>query len=822
MSLKLLAPMSGWLAPLEEVPDPVFAGRVLGDGLAIDPTDGIVRSPCDGIVCALAKHAVTIRAGNGAEILIHVGLETVALKGEGFTPRVALDQAVKAGDPLLSFDLDFLAAKAKSLLSPVILANGEAFAVTHAMPGREIAAGELLMEVAPRNLASAETTAPAETASRSVVVAHEHGLHARPAAVLAAAAKAFAGAVTLTCRGSSANAKSAVSLMGLGVGRGDEVVLSATGSGAQEIVDRLAATLGALSQAAAQAPAKPANTATRLSGVGAVPGRAVGPVVRLRVAEIAVAEQGSGVAAETAMLDAALAAMRLRLTDRIAAASGARREILQAHLELLDDPELAAKARRLIEQGKSAGYAWRASLRDMAAVLRGLKDPRQRERVADLLDLERQVLAALSGAAMQVPAALPASAILVAEEFLPSDFSDLEAGKIGGLLSAGGGPTSHAAILAAGLNIPALFGAGDAVLSLADGSEVLLDAGQGFVDLKPDPAMVAAVRQSVAREAARHAEDRVRAHELCVTADGTRVEVFANLGKGVDEASAAIGFGAEGCGLLRTEFLFMERAEPPSETEQLAAYQAIADALGGRDLVLRSFDIGADKPVAYLSFPAEDNPQLGLRGVRAGLAWPDLLRTQLRAVLQVKPAGHCKLLLPMISSLSEVEAVRAMLDEICRTLSLPLPSLGVMIETPASALLADQLLAQVDFVSIGTNDLTQYTLAMDRTHGRLAKQLDGLHPAVLRLIARTAEAANAAGKLAAVCGGLATDPAAVPILIGLGIRELSVPAPAIPRLKSIIRSLRLENCRTLAHDALEQNSAAAVRALVGTDEEGLA
>ncbi len=820
MSLKILAPLSGWVAPLDEVPDPVFAGRILGDGLAIDPTSNVVTSPCDGVISALAKHAVTVRASNGAEILIHIGLETVALKGEGFTPLVKQDQAVKSGEPLLSFDLDLLSAKARSLLSPVILANGEAFAVTRAVRDREIAAGELLMEIAPRAATTAQADTRGETASRTAVVAHEHGLHARPAAMLANAAKAFAGEVTLACHGRSANAKSAISIMGLGVGRGDEVTLTAAGSGAQAVVDRLVTTLGGANAIQPIAPAKAGNTATRLFGVTASPGRAIGPAVRLRADEMTVPEEGSGVALEITALQAALAGVRVQLSDQASTSGGARREILEAHLALLEDPELVASARQSINQGKSAAYAWRKALGDMADVLRALKDPRQRERIADLRDLERQVVVMLLGNEIENTVTLPPSAILIAEEFLPSDLSGIDAGNIGGLLSAAGGPTSHVAILAAGMNIPALFGAGEEVLGIADDTELLLDAGKGFVDLKPEPATIAAIKQSAARHAVRQAEDRAHAQALCVTADGTRVEVFANLGKGSEEAAAAVALGAEGCGLLRTEFLFMDRTEAPGEVEQREAYQAIADALGDRPLILRTFDIGADKPVAYLSFPPEDNPQLGLRGIRAGLAWPDLLRSQLKAALHVKPG--CKLLLPMVSMLSEVEAVRTMVDELCHELSVPQPDLGAMIETPASAMIADRLLTQLDFVSIGTNDLTQYTLAMDRTHGRLAKQLDGLHPAVLRLIARTAEAANAAGKLAAVCGGLATDPAAVPILIGLGIRELSVPAPAIPRLKSIIRSLRLENCRTLAHDALEQNSAAAVRALVGTDEEGLA
>jgi len=409
---------------------------------------------------------------------------------------------------------------------------------------------------------------------------------------------------------------------------------------------------------------------------------------------------------------------------------------------------------------------------------------------------------------------------LIAEEILPSDLAGADAAQVVGLVSAGGGPTSHVAILAAGMNIPALVGVGPAVLQVDDGTEVLLDAGAGFLELRPGSAIVAAVTQSAATAAARQVRDREEARKDCYTADGVRVEVFANLGKGAEEAAAAVQLGAEGCGVLRTEFLFMDRTTPPDEAEQFAAYQAIADALAGRSFILRTFDIGADKPVPYLAFQTEDNPQLGLRGVRAAQVWPELLRTQLKAAIRVSPV--CKIMLPMITSPGETAAIRAILDELCREAGVPPAPLGAMIETPSAAVLADMLVREADFLSIGTNDLTQYVLAIDRGHHALSVQLDALHPAVLRLIARTADAARTAGKTSAVCGSLAADVAAAPILIGLGITELSVPAPVIPRLKAAIRRLNSESCRIAAQQALTLESPAAVRALVKSrigDEE---
>jgi phosphoenolpyruvate-protein kinase (PTS system EI component) len=266
--------------------------------------------------------------------------------------------------------------------------------------------------------------------------------------------------------------------------------------------------------------------------------------------------------------------------------------------------------------------------------------------------------------------------------------------------------------------------------------------------------------------------------------------------------------------LLRTEFLFLERQSPPDEAEQTAEYQRIATALGGRPLTLRTLDIGGDKPIPYLPLPHEDNPALGLRGVRTSLWRPDLLRVQLRAALAIQPETQARVLLPMITDPAEIRTVRSMLDEERRGMGRTTPiEVGVMIETPAAALMADRIAAVADFLSIGTNDLTQYTLAMDRGHPELASRLDALHPAVLRLIARTAGAALTHGRRVAVCGGLASDPIAAPILIGLGVHELSVVPSFIPQLKTLISGISLDTCRELARQALELETPEAVRAL---------
>jgi phosphoenolpyruvate-protein phosphotransferase len=340
---------------------------------------------------------------------------------------------------------------------------------------------------------------------------------------------------------------------------------------------------------------------------------------------------------------------------------------------------------------------------------------------------------------------------------------------------------------------------------------VIVDAERGTLRVAPALEVFASATARASALQAQRAAERSAAQQDCRTRDGTRIEIFANLGS-LAEAEAAVAAGAEGCGLLRTEFLFIDRDTAPDEAEQFEVYQAIASALGGRPLVLRLMDVGGDKPLRYLPLPQEENPALGLRGIRTALRHPEILRTQLQAALRVKPAGIVRILLPMVTDVSEVRAVRDAIDEIGIDASV---EVGAMIETPAAALTAERIAGSVDFLSVGSNDLTQYTLAMDRGHPELARRTDALHPAVLKLIALAAAAGQRTGKTVAVCGGIAADPAAVALLIGLGVRELSVVPAAIPALKRQVRGLDICECAALAARSLELESAAEVRALAG-------
>ncbi len=821
--LVLLSPLDGWSSSLAEVPDPVFAQAMLGEGIAIDPTSGVLKSPCDGVVTSLhaAHHAVSLRTATGVEILLHIGLETVALGGAGFVPHVAEGQSVQAGDLLISFDLDLLARRAASLVSPMVITEAAGFTIAMRHADQRVSAGDILLRLSPGTDAAATAlSAAGPRATRVVIVPLAHGLHARPAARVAQCAASYNAEVTFAWAGREASARSPVGLMALGLQHGDTALLSAVGPDAEDVLIAIAELIeSGMGEAQAQIPAPPplpANDGGPLRGVTAAPGLAIGVAARLARPEIVTPEQGQGVDHERVALAVALGEVAAQIASAIAHdPEPTRRAILGAHAAFLEDPVLSGEANRLIGEGKSAGFAWKVAVGGFIDALKSLADRRMAERVDDLLDLERRVLSVLAGETGADPE-LPAGAILLADELLPSQLMNIPPGRLAGICTGGGGPTSHVAILAAAMGVPAVVAMGPGLAAIPEGATLILDADSGALQVSPNAAALAAAQSRLAARAARREAALAAARDPAKLANGTPVPVLANLGS-LSEAEAAAAGGAEGSGLLRTEFLFLDRETAPDEDEQARHYQAIADALGGRPLVIRLLDIGGDKPVAYLPEATEENPALGVRGVRLLLRRPQMLRTQLRAILRVKPPGRCSIMIPMVSRLSELRAVRAALDEARRDLGVQgRLDLGVMIETPAAAMIADQLAQEADFLSIGTNDLTQYSLAMDRGHPELAAEVDGLHPAVLRLIHQTCIGGAGQGLRTSVCGGLAGDPAAIPILIGLGVSKLSMTSVAIPEAKALIRTLSAEACRRLADTALAATSADEVRTLSDT------
>jgi phosphocarrier protein FPr/phosphocarrier protein len=810
---RLVAPLSGWLAPLSEVSDPVFASGSMGSGFAIDPIEGLVTAPCDGTIAAVAptRHSVTIETDDGVTLLIHVGLDTVALKGDGFELLVEAGARVRSGDLLIRFDLNHVALNARSLMTPV-LAIGEGDTIAIPATGQRIARGEPVGEVSgSRRTAVGPIQAGVE---RTVTLAMPNGIHARPAARIVTAAKPFAADIELRLADRRASARSTVALLKLAAKHGDVLTVAASGpdapAAADTIVELIASGMGEEhGPIAAPATAAPPATGTKLPGVSAAPGLAIGVAAHFGRAEIAVPRDGQGIAHERAALAEALATVHAGL----AKAAGASAGIAQAHQALLDDPELLAATEIEIAAGRSAAFAWRSATREAGAALTATGDPLLAERVGDLMDLEWQVAALLTGATAR-PQALPPDAILIADDLLPSEFQALDRARLAGVALAGGGPTSHVAVLAASAGVPMLVALGPTIRDVAEAAPLILDAERGLLDTAPDALALSEAAQRLSDRCAARAEARIAAGEDARTADGVRIEVFANLGS-VDEAGPAVGQGAEGCGLLRTEFLFLDRQSAPDEDEQARIYGGIAAALGDRPLIVRTFDIGGDKPVTYLPMAAEDNPALGVRGVRLNLLRSDLLDTQLRAIVRGVPAAQRRIMVPMIVELSELRQVRDRLRAVEAGLGVTDPTpIGVMVETPSAALLAGIIAAEADFLSVGSNDLTQYALACDRGNPATAVRIDALHPAVLRLIALTAEGAAAHGKWLGVCGSVASDPEAAALLVGLGATELSVAPGQIAAVKARIRRLALPACRALAQGALACADAAEVRALL--------
>ena len=841
-ALLLNAPLSGHLMPIERVPDPVFAQKMVGDGVSIDPTSQRLLSPCDGTVVQVhsAGHAVTIAAAGGVEVMIHIGLDTVQLKGRGFRPAVKAGDTVTTGALLIEFDADFIATHAKSLLTQVVITTMDRVATLAARSGSVKAGSDAILELTLTDAqVEAQPAAGGTVTSDAIVVPNPTGLHARPAAVLANLAKKFTADIRLRRGDDLANAKSVVSIMGLEVGCGDKVNLVAQGPDAGEAIAALvpALTRGLgdegtapasapasmmVSEAAAPAPRPRSADPNVLLGVAASPGLAVGNVFQVRHEEFVFPEDAEDAYHERRRLDGAIEQAKLQLEALQARLKGeanpGKAAIFAAHQELLEDPGLTEIAVSAIAKGKSAPFAWRRAFRTHAEYLATLKNELLAARASDVRDVGERVLRLLTGAEAEQPE-LPAQTILIAEDLTPSDIASLDRTRVVGFCTTAGGASSHVSILARSLDITAVAGIDPAALDVPKDAPVILDGRKGTLRLNPSADEVTRIRRLQERQAAKRKADLETAAQAAITGDGHRVEVAANIG-GLSDAEQAVRLGGEGVGLLRSEFLFMGRAVAPTEDEQTDAYRAIAVALGPeRPLVIRTLDVGGDKPLPYLPIPREDNPFLGERGIRVGLDRPEILRTQIRAILRASQSGKILVMFPMIATLPEWRAARAILEEEREKLRVPPIPVGIMVEVPAAAIMAEQFAREADFFSIGTNDLTQYVLAMDRGHPKLAPQVDGLNPAVLRLIARVVEAAHREKKWVGLCGGIAGDLQAIPLLIGLGVDELSVSVPTIPGIKAEVRALRLADCRQLAQDALQQDTAAAVRALCPSPSE---
>jgi phosphoenolpyruvate-protein phosphotransferase len=664
-------------------------------------------------------------------------------------------------------------------------------------------------------------------------VSYPSGLHARPASRWVETARGFAAQVRVRRNGEVGDAKSLISLLQLGLKQGESVVVSAAGSDAEAALQALRRVMEGLSsqeqadatraseRAAERTPDwSPPGRPAYIAGVAASPGLAIGTLRKVSAGETEVPDRPVALTEGGAMLDAALATTRFQL--RALADDTARRVgeseagIFRAQTELLNDTDLITLACQLMVEGHGPAWAWNAAVDRIAAGLAALGNPVLAARAADLHDVGRRVLTVLeptlkSDALSGLP---DAPTVLVASDLSPSDTAALNVDKVVGLVTALGGPTSHTAILARTLGLPAVVAAGSAALDLTDGATVIVDGQAGRLYLNPSEAdVISASAWLEAQRDIRERESEARALPA-VTQDGHRIEVSANINQ-AHQAAFALSQGGEGVGLMRTEFLFLESDHSPDEEEQFEAYCAMLDAMGGRPVIVRALDIGGDKQVAHLELPKEENPFLGVRGARLLLRRPELLEPQLRALYRAaaRSPGTLSIMFPMITSVGEILALKAICERIRAEVSGPETPLGVMIEVPAAAVQAASLARHVDFFSVGTNDLTQYVLAIDRQNPALAAEADALHPAVLRLIHETVKGAEAHGKWVGVCGGLAGDPFGASLLVGLGVQELSMTPREAPAVKARLRDSVWSDLRELAQKALEAESAADVRAL---------
>lgn len=562
-----------------------------------------------------------------------------------------------------------------------------------------------------------------------------------------------------------------------------------------------------------------------LTGIPASPGIALGPAFILEERKLSVPRStGKDAEQEWQRLQPALDEARRQLeTIRTHAAEKTSAEdaaIFEAHALFLSDPSLLEMVKeKLRTQGLNAEAAWQDAIQSYAAQLEAMEDELFRARSMDVRDVGQRVLRLLMGVEESSLSALEHPSIVLARDLTPSDTVRLEKKLVLAFVTAEGGPTSHTAILAKALCLPAVVGAGEELLEAEAGENLIVDGTHGEVILNPDAETVEKWEQRRRTFQTQAEAERKSAQQPGQTRDGERVEVVANIGN-VDEAAAALEFGAEGIGLLRTEFLYLERDQAPNEEEQFEAYHAILETMGDRPVVVRTLDIGGDKHLPYLDLGHETNPFMGWRAIRMCLDRPDFFKIQLRALLRAGPGHDLRIMFPMIATLEEVRRAKALLEQAREELiaagAKPAQNyqVGIMVEIPSVAVLADQFAREVDFFSIGTNDLTQYTMAAERTNEKVAYLGDACHPAVLRQIDRVLAAAHEAGIWVGLCGELAGDPDAIPILLGLGLDEFSMAPSSIPHAKAVLSQWSHRGAQSLAEQALDLDAASAVRALV--------
>lgn len=562
-----------------------------------------------------------------------------------------------------------------------------------------------------------------------------------------------------------------------------------------------------------------------IHGIAASSGIAIAKAYRLETPDLAAEKRAvADVEAEVARFEAAVAkakeeleAIKQHALEKLGEDKAA---IFAAHLLVLDDPELLNPIKEKIQTERvNAEYSLDETASFFISMFEAMDSEYMKERAADIRDVTKRVLAHLLGVTISNPSLISEEVVIIAEDLTPSDTAQLNRQYVKGFATDIGGRTSHSAIMARSLEIPAVVGTKTVTAEVKNGDIVIVDGLDGQVIINPSPELLAQYEQKRARYEAQKAEWAKLVHEATVTADGIHVELAANIGT-PDDVKGALANGAEGIGLYRTEFLYMGRSELPTEDEQFVAYKTVLEQMNGKPVVVRTLDIGGDKELPYLQLPKEMNPFLGFRAIRLCLEMQDMFRTQLRALLRASVYGNLKIMFPMIATLDEFRQAKAILLEEKEALLRQGVAVadgievGMMVEIPAAAVIADQFAKEVDFFSIGTNDLIQYTMAADRMNERVAYLYQPYNPAILRLISHVIDAAHREGKWVGMCGEMAGDPIAIPILLALGLDEFSMSATSILPARAQLKQLAKEEAARIKETVLSLGTAEEVVSFV--------
>lgn len=563
-------------------------------------------------------------------------------------------------------------------------------------------------------------------------------------------------------------------------------------------------------------------------GIGAAPGFAMGPAFLLQREEVKVERRSLSreeTDTESKRLDekVAMAIAELeRIRDNAKHRLGEQEaEIFSAHILVLQDPEyMGAVQEKIRTERINAEAALQDVTERFVELFESMKSEYMRERAADIRDVSNRVMQRLAGITETTMDDFAEPVVVVTHDLTPSDTAQLDREKVAGFATDIGGRTSHSAIMARSMEIPAVVGLKNITASFKRGDYLILDGQSGIVIVNPQPEVIRKYRQKAEQYEMRQAEYKQLKDEPSLTADGLQVELAANIGNPQD-ALGAVRNGAEGVGLFRTEFLYMGRDTLPTEEEQFEAYKAVAEAFGkDKPIVIRTLDIGGDKELPYLGLPKELNPFLGYRAIRLCLDRPDMFKTQLRAILRASVYGNIKLMYPMIASLQELRAANRILEDVKQELKrddIPFREtmeVGMMIEVPAAAIIAEQLTQEIDFFSIGTNDLIQYTMAVDRMNEKISYLYQPFHPAILRLIKTVIDAAHRKGKWVGMCGEMAGNLTAIPILLGMGLDEFSMSASAILPARALLRKLKKLDMQRLSEHVLQMDEAEQIKQYV--------